>query len=107
MPGDGAGPARAAGGGRELLDRREDAGVDSCCLVSETDEAISIMTAGIRPGSDALTRGRTLLQALAARYLGRRLLIMNVPADGLLCRILAALRFTVTVRQLEMVRYLR
>jgi ribosomal protein S18 acetylase RimI-like enzyme len=106
IPADGVEPTRVAGG-RELLDRRAASGVDGCCLVSETEQAISIMTAGVRPGSDALACGRTLLQALSARYLGRGLSIMNVPADALICRVLAALRFTVTARQLEMVRYLR
>ena len=46
---------------------------------------------------------RLLLQALAATYFGRALSIMNVPAEDSLNRILAALGFLVTVRQVEMI----
>ena len=49
-----------------------------------------------------LAAGRTLLQALAARYRGRALSISNVPVDSGLNRVLAALHFRVTVRQVEM-----
>ena len=43
------------------------------------------------------------LQAVAALYWGSSISIMNVPADDQLNRILAALGFFVTMRQIEMV----
>ncbi len=95
----------AAGLTQASLDQPRDAIPDGCCLVSEADHAISIMAVGFRTGADGITVGRTLLQALSARYPGRTLSVLNVPADGFLCRILASLRFIVTTRQLEMVRH--
>ena len=75
---------------------------NACCLVSGTENGVSIMAVGIRPGGDALGLGTLLLQALSASYPGQVLSILNVPADDVLCRVLAALRFTVTMRQFEM-----
>jgi hypothetical protein len=70
--------------------------------VSGSDGGLSIMGIGIRPTSDALAEGAALLQALSALHPGQALSVLNVPADDLLCRVLAALRFTVTMRQVEM-----
>ena len=72
------------------------------CLVAPSDETVSIVDVGIDPEAGLLMPGRILLQALAARYLGHSLSIMNVPADDPLNRILAALGFQVTLRQQEM-----
>jgi ribosomal protein S18 acetylase RimI-like enzyme len=74
----------------------------ACCLVSGSDSGVSIMAVGIRPGSDVPGLGMLLLQALSAVYPGQALSLLNVPADDVLCRVLAALRFTVTMRQFEM-----
>jgi GNAT superfamily N-acetyltransferase len=84
------------------LPREKDATANACCLVSRSDNGVSIMAVGIRPGSDALGFGMMMLQALSTAYLGQSLSILNVPADDLLCRVLAALRFTVMMRQFEM-----
>jgi ribosomal protein S18 acetylase RimI-like enzyme len=72
------------------------------CLVGERDDAVALMDVGIAPDAGMLTAGRTLLQALAARYRGRAFSINNVPVDSGLNRVLAALRFLVAVRQVEM-----
>ncbi len=72
------------------------------CVVSDYGDAVGLMNVGIAPQAAGLRAGRTLLQALAHVYRGRALSIMNVPADDRLCRVLAALRFLVTVRQIEM-----
>jgi GNAT superfamily N-acetyltransferase len=72
------------------------------CLVSGHDDTLSLMDVGIDPATDITTPGRILLQALAHMYWGRALTISNVPADDPLNRVLAALRFLVTVRQIEM-----
>ena len=85
-----------------LLGHAEAARMDACCLVSGSDQGVSVMAVGMRPEGDALTLGRVLLQALAAVYRGQTLSQLNVPADSILCRVLAALRFRVTMRQFEM-----
>lgn len=72
------------------------------CIVSERGETLSILDVGIDPSVGAVNAGRLLLQALAAGRCGRALTIVNVPADDGLCRALAALHFTVVVRQIEM-----
>jgi hypothetical protein len=72
------------------------------CLIAVADDLVSLLDVGINPDAGLLMPGRLLLQAVAARYLGRSLTIMNVPADDSLNRILAALGFLVTLRQLEM-----
>jgi len=72
-------------------------------LVSESDDTVLLTDVGINPAAGLLMPGRLLLQALAATYFGRALSIMNVPAEDSLNRILAALGFLVTVRQVEMV----
>jgi len=72
------------------------------CLVSGHDDALSLMDVGIDPATGITTPGRILLQALAHLHWGRALTISNVPADDPLNRVLAALRFLVTVRQIEM-----
>jgi len=72
------------------------------CLVSGHSETLSLMDVGIDPATDIVTPGRILLQALAHQYWGQALTISNVPADDPLNRVLAALRFLVTVRQVEM-----
>jgi GNAT superfamily N-acetyltransferase len=72
------------------------------CLINTQDETVSLADVGINPDAGLLMPGRLLLQALAASYYGRPLSIMNVPADDALNRVLAALGFLVTVRQVEM-----
>ncbi|MCX7669808.1 MAG: hypothetical protein N2439_07040, partial [Anaerolineae bacterium] len=74
----------------------------ACCLVSGHGDTLSLMDVAIDPKTDIVTPGRTLLQALAHLHRGRAMTISNVPADDPLNRVLAALRFLVTVRQVEM-----
>jgi ribosomal protein S18 acetylase RimI-like enzyme len=99
LPGDGADPAHR---GISLLLRSRESPMAGCCLVSGSEQGLSIMAVGIRPTSDALSNGTALLQALSALHRNQTLSVLNVPADDRLCRILAALRFTVTMRQYEM-----
>jgi GNAT superfamily N-acetyltransferase len=73
------------------------------CLISDLDDSVSLVDIGIRPDSDLLMPGRLLLQALAVKYMGEAISIMNVPTDDVLSRILAAMGFLVTVRQVEMI----
>ena len=103
-------PDEAAGSVRrdwEPLRQEGDPRVDGCCLVGGSDHGVSIMAACTRPGADALSRGRVLFQAISAIYPRQVLSMSNIPADATLCRVLAALRFTVTMRQFEMVLQLR
>ncbi len=72
------------------------------CLVSGHGESLSLMDVAIDPTTDIVTPGRILLQALAHQHGGQALTISNVPADDPLSRVLAALRFLVTMRQIEM-----
>ncbi len=72
------------------------------CLVSGHGETLSLMDVGIDPVTDIVTPGRILLQALSHLHWGKAMTISNVPADDPLNRVLAALRFLVTVRQVEM-----
>jgi GNAT superfamily N-acetyltransferase len=72
------------------------------CLVSGHGEALWLMDLGIDPATGIVTPGRVLLQALAHLHWGRAMTISNVPADDPVNRVLAALRFLVTVRQVEM-----
>ncbi len=72
------------------------------CLVSERGDSVALMDVGINPDIGFLNAGRILLQALAALYPGRGLSVGNVPVDSGLNRVLAALHFLVTVRQVEM-----
>lgn len=74
------------------------------CLISERIDGVAILDVGIHPDFGPVHAGRPLLQALSRLYPGRPLSILNVSADDPLCRALAALRFTVTVRQFEMLR---
>jgi ribosomal protein S18 acetylase RimI-like enzyme len=104
LPGNGSDSSRTAWG-RFLPGKGVEA--SACCLVSATDHGVSIMAAAIRPASDALSHGRMLFQALSAAYRGQSMSLLNVPADSILCRVLAALRFRVTMRQFEMVLTLR
>jgi ribosomal protein S18 acetylase RimI-like enzyme len=71
-------------------------------VVSERLDGIGLLDIGINPHFGAVRAGRPLLQALSRLFPDRALSILNVPADDSLCRALAALRFTVTVRQWEM-----
>jgi GNAT superfamily N-acetyltransferase len=73
------------------------------CLVGGGDGAIALVDVGINPVTGLLMPGRLLLQALAAIYWGNGISIMNVPVDDQMSRILAALGFLVTLRQIEMV----
>jgi GNAT superfamily N-acetyltransferase len=73
------------------------------CIIGGSDDAVALVDVGINPEAGLLMPGRLLLQAVAALHLGSSLSIMNVPADDQLNRILAALRFLVSVRQIEMV----
>jgi ribosomal protein S18 acetylase RimI-like enzyme len=72
------------------------------CLISGHGESVALMDVAIDPATGVVTPGRILLQALSHLHWGRALTISNVPADDPLSRVLAALRFLVTVRQLEM-----
>lgn len=72
------------------------------CLISGQRESISLMDIGIDPLTGIMAPGRILLQALSHLYWGQALTISNVPADDPLNRVLAALRFLVTTRQVEM-----
>jgi GNAT superfamily N-acetyltransferase len=72
------------------------------CLVSGFGESVALMDVGIDPATGVLTPGRILLQALSHLHWGKAMTISNVPADDPLNRVLAALRFLVTVRQVEM-----
>jgi ribosomal protein S18 acetylase RimI-like enzyme len=71
-------------------------------LVSGFGDDVWLIDVGINPAAGSAA-GRTLLQALANLYFGKGIRVTNVSADSGLCRILAALRFLVTVRQIEMV----
>jgi GNAT superfamily N-acetyltransferase len=72
------------------------------CLISGYAESVALMDVGVDPATGIVTPGRILLQALSHLHWGKALTISNVPADDPLSRVLAALRFLVTVRQLEM-----
>jgi ribosomal protein S18 acetylase RimI-like enzyme len=103
-------PDEAAGSFRrdwEPLRQEGDPRVVGCCLVGRSDHGVSIMAACIRPGTDALSYGRVLLQAISAIYPRQALSMSNIPADAALSRVLAALRFSVTMRQFEMILQLR
>jgi ribosomal protein S18 acetylase RimI-like enzyme len=71
-------------------------------VISERVDGIGLLDVGINPGFGAVRAGRPLLQALSRLFPNRSLSILNVPADDPLCRALAALRFSVTIRQWEM-----
>ncbi|MCX6030339.1 MAG: GNAT family N-acetyltransferase [Chloroflexi bacterium] len=71
-------------------------------LVGGADDAVWVMDVGISPQFGPVRAGRPLLQALANSYFGKAMTLMNMPADSGVCRVLAALRFLVTVRQWEM-----
>jgi GNAT superfamily N-acetyltransferase len=73
------------------------------CIVGGHEDAVALVDVGINPEAGLLMPGRLLLQALAAIHLGSSFSITNVPADDQLNRILAALRFLVALRQIEMV----
>ena len=72
------------------------------CLISGYGESVTLMDVGIDPATGVVTPGRILLQALSCLHYGKAMTISNVPADDPLSRVLAALRFMVTVRQVEM-----
>ena len=72
------------------------------CLVSGFGESVALMDVGIDPATRIVTPGRILIQALSHLHWGKAMTISNVPADDPLNRVLAALRFLVTVRQVEM-----
>jgi hypothetical protein len=72
------------------------------CLISGFGESVALMDIGIDPATRIVTPGRILLQALSHLHWGKAMTISNVPADDPLNRVLAALRFLVTVRQVEM-----
>ena len=71
-------------------------------LISGYGESVALMDVGIDPATGVVTPGRILLQALSHLHWGKAMTISNVPADDPLNRVLAALRFLVTVRQIEM-----
>ena len=73
------------------------------CVLNDREDTVTLVDIGLNPDAGLLMPGRLLLQALAALYVDRPVSIINVPADDSLNRILAALGFLVTVRQLEMV----
>ena len=72
------------------------------CLISGYGESVALMDVGIDPATGVATPGRILLQALSHLHRGKAMTISNVPVDDPLNRVLAALRFLVTVRQVEM-----
>ena len=72
------------------------------CLISGYGESVALMDVGIDPATGVATPGRILLQALSHLHWGKAMTISNVPVDDPLNRVLAALRFLVTVRQVEM-----
>ncbi len=72
------------------------------CLVSGHGDTVALMDVGIDPATGTITPGRILLQALSHLYWGKAMIINNVPADDPLNRVLAALGWLVTVRQMEM-----
>jgi len=72
------------------------------CLVSGYGESVALMDVGIDPATRIVTPGRILIQALSHLHWGKAMTISNVPADDPLNRVLAALRFLVTMRQVEM-----
>ncbi len=72
------------------------------CIVSARVDGLSILDVGINPEAGVVRAGRPLLQALSRLYPGLAMRILNVPADDPLSRVLAALRFHVSVRQWEM-----
>ena len=95
--------ARLADGGRlrgYRLDRQKRP--VAYCLVSGHGDMLALMDVGIDPGTGILTPGRVLLQALSHLYWGKTMTISNVPAEDPLNSVLAALRFLVTLRQVEM-----
>lgn len=72
-------------------------------LVSgQSSATLTLLDIGIDPTGDIVTPGRILLQALSHLHWGKAMTISNVPADDPLNRVLAALRFLVTMRQVEM-----
>jgi ribosomal protein S18 acetylase RimI-like enzyme len=73
------------------------------CILGGSEDAVALVDVGINPNAGLLMPGRLLLQAVAAMHYGSSMSILNVPADDALSRILAALRFLVTLRQIEMV----
>lgn len=72
------------------------------CTVTARVDGLAILDVGINPEVGVMRAGRPLLQALSRLYTGQAMRILNVPADDPLSRVLAALRFHVTVRQWEM-----
>ncbi len=66
------------------------------------DENVAIVDIGVNAGSDLLMPGRALLQAVVTLHYGRSFSIINVGEDDSVSRVLAALGFLVTLRQLEM-----
>jgi ribosomal protein S18 acetylase RimI-like enzyme len=72
------------------------------CVANVRSDMVSILDIGINPQYGPVRAGRTLLQALAHQFRGRSFTITNVPADDGISRALAALRFQVTIRQVEM-----
>lgn len=71
-------------------------------IVSSRSDGVAILDVGINPEMGVVRAGRPLLQALSRLHPGQTMRILNVPADDPLSRVLAALRFHVTVRQWEM-----
>jgi len=71
-------------------------------IVSSRSDSVSILDVGINTEMGVARTGRPLLQALSRLHPGQAMRILNVPADDPLSRVLAALRFHVTVRQWEM-----
>jgi ribosomal protein S18 acetylase RimI-like enzyme len=73
-------------------------------VFSDMGDRIALLDVGLDPRGDRVQVAWSLLQALAVLHRDKSVSIMNVSADDLLCRALAALGFTVTLRQLEMRR---
>jgi ribosomal protein S18 acetylase RimI-like enzyme len=73
-------------------------------VFSDMGDRLALLDVGMDPAGDPARAGRAMLQALALQHDGKALSIGNVSVDDRLNRVLAALGFVVTLRQLEMLR---
>ena len=71
-------------------------------LYSDLGDRLALLDVGMDPHNGGVKVARAMLQALIVLNAGKALSISNVPVDDPLNRALAALGFTVSVRQYEM-----
>ena len=71
-------------------------------LYSDLGDRLALLDVGMDPHNGGVRVARAMLQALIVLNAGKALSISNVPVDDPLNRALAALGFTVSVRQYEM-----